>query len=290
MGMFQRHSRALALVYLTSILGGCASARLILEQPVADQCTSAGLEGCPALTEGVVLYVEGNAAEGSAKIQEGARANEPAKLREFASTLEKLTSLPGVSSYAGTIHAVAAVLADSAKPRAAVAAKAASVHAKAAETEPEHRSPRAPVPEETMNGVVPLKVDLSESPDTLSQAVASPPPVRIEGGTILPMAETGAVPCRVGAPIGATMLCLTAATGPFVLTDLHASGECRSDLLIVAGVPDLPRWTLSVPMRTAVHITGARLFAGVGQPIAVAVSEKAHLDARCAVTWSGSRP
>jgi len=102
---------------------GRASARLVPEQPVAEQCTSAGLDGCPELTEGVLLYVEGKAAEGTAKIEEGARENEPDKLREFASTVEKVTSLPGISSYAGQVHAVAAVLAGSAREREDVLAR-----------------------------------------------------------------------------------------------------------------------------------------------------------------------
>jgi hypothetical protein len=45
-----------------SWLVGCASSRLVLQTPIAEQCTSAGLEGCPALTEGVLLFVEGDQA------------------------------------------------------------------------------------------------------------------------------------------------------------------------------------------------------------------------------------
>jgi hypothetical protein len=199
------------------------------------------------------LYVEGKATEGTAKIEEGARENEPAKLREFASIVEKITSLRE-------------------KPRPPMQ--------------------MAKVPDATADGVVPLEVDLTDDSDVdRTKRVVRPMLAQeIQGGTVIPMAETGAVPCQVGAPIGKTMLCLTAAMGPLVLTDLHAAGECRSELLVVTGAPEAPRWILAAPARAALHITGARLFARAGEAIAIAVPENTRADARCAVTWSGSKP
>jgi hypothetical protein len=118
--------------------------------------------------------------------------------------------------------------------------------------------------------------------------VTAPLP-EIQGGTVVPVVETGAIPCQVGAPLGASMLCLTAAIGPMVLTDIHASGECRTDLFVIDGLPGAPRWVVQIPARTALHITGARLYARPGEPIAIVVPERPRADARCAITWSGVR-
>jgi hypothetical protein len=282
MGITARLAAAVVVVLNTT---GCMSARLVLESPVADQCTSAGLNGCPELTEGVLLYVDGDSAAGQQKIVAGARQNEPAKLKEFASTVEKLSDLPGVSSYAGTIHAVAVALATSAEEQKQKSSASARDAQRA-----RYVRVAAKVADEETGGVAPVPVDLSEDSD--------PPPAKtsvvtgtdIQGGTLIPMIETGALPCQVGAPIGAAMLCLNAAIGPVVLTDVHAAGECRSDLYLVDGAPDAPRWTLELPARGALHITGARLFVRSGEALAIAISDKSRADSRCAVTWSGAKP
>jgi hypothetical protein len=136
--------------------------------------------------------------------------------------------------------------------------------------------------------VVPAKVDLSE--DASPRPSAAMAAAEIQGGTVVPIVETGAMPCQVGAPLGASMLCLTAAVGPMVLTDIHASGDCRTDLWIVDGSPEAPRWVVEAPARTALHVTGARLYARPGEMIAIVVPERPRADARCAVTWSGAKP
>jgi hypothetical protein len=79
----------------------CASSRLVLEKPVADQCMSAGLKGCPHITEGILLYVEGEKAQGAEKLERGIAQNKPKELQEFAGTLQTLSSLPGADSLWG---------------------------------------------------------------------------------------------------------------------------------------------------------------------------------------------
>jgi hypothetical protein len=292
--MGRRECATAAGIAVLATAAGCASARMILGEPVADECTSAGLKGCPELTEGVLLYVEGKPSEGTAKLEEGARENEPGKLREFAGTIEKVTSLPGISSYTAQVHAVAAILAGSAQEQEAASAKekAAAVARIAEREKAKRRRALSQVPEETADGVVPVDVDLTdESGGASSRTFLRPsPPPEIQGGTTVPIAETGALPCQVGAPIGATMLCLTVAVGPLILTDLHTGGECRSELFVLAGAPEAPRWALALPAHSPVHVTGARLYARVTEPIAIAVPVSPRADARCAVTWSGAKP
>jgi len=57
---------------------------MILASPIEDKCTSARLQGCEDLTEGVLLYVEGNAPEGKIKVRKAVRANSPADVKAFA--------------------------------------------------------------------------------------------------------------------------------------------------------------------------------------------------------------
>jgi hypothetical protein len=272
-----------------ALFPACASARLILEKPVAEQCTSSGLEGCPELTEGVLLVLEGNEADGASKLEAGARANEPAKVREFATHVETLTSLPGVSSYTAPIHTVASILARSAKP-----------HAKTPKPrEPSVRAARATgAPDVLASGVTPADVDLTDFDDQAPRPAAKgaspkvlgePRAEEIEGGTLTPTPEGGAIPCQTGMVSPTPMLCVSAANGPIVLTDIHAAGECRADVFVLAGAAGAVRWLVESPARTPLHVTGARLFARADEQITIAVRQNATADSRCAITWSGSK-
>ncbi len=282
MGVSTNARACTAAVALTFF--GCASARLILEKPVAEQCESAGLKGCPELTDGTLLLVDGNDTEGLPKIEDAARANEPSKVQEFAAHLEMLSKLPGAESFADPIHKVAALLASSSEkqPAKVVPPVRSLPSMSSTPTRPEASSHATPIP-----------VELTD--DGLSPAQTSDP-ANIEGGTVVPALENGAIACQVdplvpGLP-PTPALCLNAAIGPLMVTDLHASGACASDLFVVDGPPGAPRWTLQSPAHTPLHVTGARLAARKGETVvfAVVASAKSRPDAKCAVTWSGSRP
>jgi hypothetical protein len=269
----------------------CASARLILEKPVADQCASAGLDGCPELTDGTLLYLEGNDEEALPKIEQAARANEPSKVQEFAAHLEMLSKLPGADSFAGPIHKVAALLASSAETSAPKIQPQQLPQQAQPRMDPNWDS--APTKTREPDRAKPIAVNLT---DDGPAAAPAPDPADVEGGTVVPALENGAIACQVdplvpGLP-PTPALCLNAAIGPLLVTDLHASGACASDLFIVDGPPGAPRWTLQSPAHTPLHVTGARLAARKGETVvfAVAASAKSRPDARCAVTWSGSRP
>jgi len=46
---------------------GASAARYVLESPISERCTSAGLKGCPQITDGILLVVEGDKEGGTAK-------------------------------------------------------------------------------------------------------------------------------------------------------------------------------------------------------------------------------
>jgi hypothetical protein len=108
-----RHTFFLALF---PILIGCGGVQVVLKPPVEDRCTKTGLKGCPALTDGVLLYVQGEEAKGKDALIKGAAENTPAKVRKFAKALRQLKSVPGISSYMTKVLEVADILAGAAKP------------------------------------------------------------------------------------------------------------------------------------------------------------------------------
>lgn len=111
-----------SLVLVSTLLslgaGGCGSGALVLKQPVTDQCRGAGLEGCDALAEGVLKFVDGDKDAGRAKLAEGALANSGPKLAEFTSRLRQLKSLPGASSFSDPLDEVLAILSRQAESKA----------------------------------------------------------------------------------------------------------------------------------------------------------------------------
>ena len=101
------------LVLALPILWACGSAQLILKSPIEERCGSAGLQGCPELTEGVLLFVEGKDADGKLKLEQAAAQNAPAKLRKFAKALRQLKKIPGTAQYMKPVNEVAKILASS---------------------------------------------------------------------------------------------------------------------------------------------------------------------------------
>lgn len=98
------------------VLVACGGVQVVLKPPVEDRCGKAGLKGCPALTEGVITYVQGDEAKGKDLLLKGAAENAPAKVRKFAKALRQLKSVPGVSSHMAKVLEVADILAGAAKP------------------------------------------------------------------------------------------------------------------------------------------------------------------------------
>jgi hypothetical protein len=118
---------------------------------------------------------------------------------------------------------------------------------------------------------------------------------QIAGGTLVPSLENGSVVCSLGAPFGPRSppaWCLGFAMGPIVITDLHASGACPADMVVLGGDPSAARWLVQSPARAPLHVTGARLFARRGESVSIAILKPAavNVDVRCAITWSGQSP
>ena len=261
----------LAMVMLAS--SACGGTSMVLKSPVEDKCTESGLRGCPELTDGVLLYVDGDKEKAKTKIRAGVAANTPARVREFATTLKTLVSLPGVSSYSGPILEIATLLASEAGTAPA--------------------RDFAPIEERSVSkGSEPRASDRRAS-TAEGEAAAT------KTTTVIVRASAKMVYCRPFAGIApeATVgesVCAPIAMGPLVITDLHAGPGCANEVFVLAGTAHEPRWFVVSPASAPLAIHGARfelqdgeaLIAGQRAPAADLLKK----DGSCGITWSGVKP
>jgi len=107
---------AYTFIFVLPILSACGgSISVVLKSPVESKCSSAGLKGCPELTDGVLLYVQGEEQKGKDKLIKGAAENAPGKVKEFAKQLKLLKQIPGVSAHMKKVLEVADILANASK-------------------------------------------------------------------------------------------------------------------------------------------------------------------------------
>ena len=70
---------------LPIVAAGCnASLQLALELRLQEKCHDVGLRGCEEISEGVLLYVQGEKETGTPKIKAGAAKNAPSQVRHLA--------------------------------------------------------------------------------------------------------------------------------------------------------------------------------------------------------------
>jgi hypothetical protein len=257
------HLQRLSLIL--SLSAGCnASVQLVLKQPIQQQCSSAGLHGCDELTDGVLLYVQGEHDEARKKLHLGAAKNEPGHLHAFAEKIRDLKGIPGADEYAGPLIEVAEILAPE-------SGKARTSHEDV----------------ETRTSVA--------SPDDRAA-----PGARSVAGTSVPAADSRARACQLYAdaawdpdPDATVARCINVATGPAIMTDVQTTGMCHDLLAIGAGNPQNPRWVLVGQPSSIVAVHGARYPVASGEALFIAqagarADTLAHGDA-CMITWAAER-
>jgi len=190
----RRRARAACFCLLLAIgSAGCGGATLILKQPVSKACEKAGLKGCEPLSEGVLLYVEGDKQRAKQSIKVAASENAPEKLRAFAEGLLLLDKIPGASKFTKPIAEVAEILVQGANiPGGEGGGSAAS------------SSGSAPVPSQAqpVNGASnPGEVGSSGGPGCPGRLLtADSDPSRLLGGVLRPAANRRSKPCGDLAP------------------------------------------------------------------------------------------
>jgi len=296
-------------VFLVALLAGCATTRVALEKPVAGRCESSGLEDCTAITEGVIMYVEGDQRLAYQKLHIAAGANEPDDVIAFAHALKTLNTEPGAARHASALDEIAEVLSREAKEaaqrldakeaeRMAVNRKKASLLNAPGENEKKSdddgasadgssarndMSSGARVPADAM-GTSRLAADVlakGRAPTGSNAPMALPvlPVGAIEGRTVVPATDEGNRSCVMSgimSPSGESSrgYCVRAARGPLVVTDLHSSSACPAELFALAVVPgDLstPRWAVYGPPSSAINLSSGVLVVREGEQFVIGV-------------------
>ena len=313
-----------------AVLAGCATTRATLEKPVANRCEINGLEECAAITDGVVMYAEGDQRLAYQKLHIAAAANEPDDVIAFAGALKTVTGEPGAARHIVALDEIAEVLTREAKE--------AAKHIEAKETERvASRRKKATAPAKSSHekrgegedGIATdtpagdraateasggragtdasgarAAVDATKGKAApLSTASAAPLPIsEIEGRTVVPATDEGNRACVMSgimSPSGEASrgYCVRVARGPLVVTDLHSSSACPAELFALSVVPgDLstPRWALYGQPSSAINVSGGALVVREKEQFVIGVmsssDQRMKRDIRCAVTWSGWRP
>lgn len=256
----RRFPRDSILAVFCVVLTGCGVGT-ILKSPIDERCQTAGLKGCPELTEGVIAYIEGDNARGLNLVGKAAAANTPEDLRVFADMLGTLESIPGAKQYAGPVFEIAKALRE----------KAAAVESQTASVMPASTQPTA--------------------------APAAPKVVTVDfaqldrrAGQVRPFFEEGRRQCG-DLPWSA---CAPTREGPLVLTDLSLSPACGSSVLVFVTSETNPPQTNRARRTLFGPITGGQWPVEPGDTLVVAVFGKDLADARshdgCTVSWAGFVP
>lgn len=261
------------------IASACASAQPALQDPVLTRCNGGGLRDCSELTDGVVLYADGEIDRARAKLWRAGAQNTPDELKRFSLSLQELGASPSADTYAEPLIEVASLLAMQAD-RAAQSA------------------PKPPPPPPSPAPAAPSKAQPDAPPKPPRREIglwitAETDPTRLDGGLAAPGTSPGKVPC--GALFGGgAAYCIKATEGPFVVTDLKVVPGCPNELFVASGSSTSPRWALLSTQGSPLSVHGGRLFVKPGEFLFVGAQaakiEKVSTDARCSVVWSGYRP
>ncbi len=261
-----------------ALCAGCSGASLLLKSPVQKACEEAGLQGCPDVADGVLLYIDGNKEEGKKKLVSGAADNSPEDVQKFAAALRQLENIPGVSAYTAKVVEVAKILdkqsgggsgddsGDEEKPKKRGKSKGDDSGDDSAPAEkPEKSKPAPPAP--------PGRAVITADTD----------PSRFKSGMVKPSGDSKKS-CNAPNATGSAS-CVKAVKGPLVVTDIHASQSCMPDLFVYAGAIDgEPTWLLG---GAALAVHGARLLVGEGEGLIIGVRQASD---GCSVLWSGFKP
>jgi hypothetical protein len=100
----------LYIVLLLVFISGCGLGNpgMILKTPVSNVCGKYNLKGCPEITEGIILYAQGNQEGGVKKVSYGLKLNVENKqqLLLFADAVKNLNSIPGANGILAKISPI----------------------------------------------------------------------------------------------------------------------------------------------------------------------------------------
>jgi hypothetical protein len=272
-----------------AMAAGCAAGAMMVKGPVQQQCAGYGLQGCPELVDGVVLYLDGEKTAARIKLKQALAKNSPAQIRPFAKVLKD--TVPGdagaelaeilsgeIDVEAATTPAARGTLASA--PTGVVAAPASPVLASVA-------TPREGITDGGASAE-PLRSAVHGAEPVLLAIAASVDPSRLMTESITPLRDVARYECEV---LGKPSVCVRRQAGPVVVTDVVSPTGCTAELYVAAAdTGGAIRWAFPI---TAAGTHGAHFFVRGDEQLTVAVRGGAlgqAGDVRCAAIWSGFRP
>lgn len=275
----------LFFVAVVVLLSGCmagSAASFVLRSPVEDKCAELKLKSCDHLAEGVVLYVEGKKAQGYRELRASFAANtdEPLRLKALATGLKLLEKAPGVGPYVATLRPVVEMMDDAANEALLKRREQREEAATASrQDDPAPASPERPAP--------------APRPGPAAAGAA------LRAGTVLVPNAPRAAACKALSQTGLAAhentLCAPAFRGALLVTDLHSTGGCPNELVILAGDPMAPAWFILVRPDSALNVHGAALPVGDDDVLTIVARPASASGAApvaapgCAVTWAGRK-
>lgn len=278
-------NRKFILMLAAGLLGACAGdAQFVLQQPVANRCSTAGLRDCESITEGALLYADGNPYGGRHRLLQGLRSNtgKSAQLERFARGLEWIGVTTGSGEYQAPLE-----------PAILLVRYMAAQEAKRSEFEV------APVPMESRplpsGADRPTLIATSVAPPARSPLSAPVAATKAPSSVFFMLAGNAlASDCRFpGAPM---MLCVhESVETPRIVSDIIVSPACPYDVLFASrhGI-DLD-WVTYAPAGKGAEVHGAALPLVPGRILTAGVSyesENVTPDVRCGITvvWRDAEP
>ena len=273
------------LMCAAGFLSACAgNAQFVLQQPVANRCSTAGLRDCEAITEGALLYADGKPYVGRHRLLEGLRSNagKTAELEHFARGLELIGVTTGGGEYQEPLEPavwlVRYVAGQEAKRSAFEAAPVAA----------ESR----PVPA----GVSKPTLIATSVPHPARSPLAAPIGAGKAPSSVFFMLAGNALAADCRFPGAPMMLCVhESVETPRIVSDIIVSPACPYDVLFASrhGI-DLD-WVTYAPAGKGAEVHGAALPLLPGRILTAGVSyesENVTPDVRCGITvvWRDAEP
>jgi hypothetical protein len=263
------------------VLVGCGSANALVKAPITQHCQELKLRECPNLSDALLEYVDGNAADAEVKVRIVAKANSPADIRRFSDAVQPVLSSLGTEREASAKKFLA-MLTDSgsgSEPTPAASQSASS---------PPGSYGSLDEPVQTSKG----GAATVGSPAGLSQPPQREPTVLT--GMVRPASDAIATPCDLGPMASDAGKCKKARAliGPLVVTNIYASGGCPDELFVWAGPAAKPHWIIANLQNATLNVTGA-LKVDENEELVIGARASGSVpksDPKCAVVWSGSRP
>ena len=256
-------------------------AQMVLKAPIEEQCEHIGLESCPDIAEGSVLYVDGDQQGGTAKLRTGLRANtDMAKeLKELAVAMRGLEKLPGASQYVAALDPVRVLIEEAAKEAEEKATKQAEVEEVGTE--------------EAVTGPTTARVDTVGG----LQRGSAAEPLRALGyelasGYMAPADPKTTRRCMID--VGRECQCVYKVGAASEITALFSSPLCQTDLFVYAMSDQKPTWLFWAPAGQGIALRAVSLPVEARSVLAVCAtipdgSEMTELtpDPHCGMTWLG---